>query len=191
MWEKWSGPGQAHQPPQTRPMDLTCHSLSPFGGHTTRKDDKEDQPSGGETTWMNTRVKFWTSVQLGVMLTEKYNRQILIFIDVVLNRKSFPLCNLKRIWNIFIFRHPIAVSIMMSQVGHNVHNVTHMLLIITKKAQLIDIVRWLCNLGILWDIQYHSHLGEEIYAFHTMWLFLRIFCFAYYTTTFQIRCSIK
>ena len=37
------------------------------------------------------------SVQLGVMLTEKYNRKILIFIDVVLNRKSFPLCNLKRI----------------------------------------------------------------------------------------------
>ena len=29
------------------------------------------------------RVTFWTSVQMGVMLTEKYNRQILIFIDDV------------------------------------------------------------------------------------------------------------
>ena len=45
----------------------------------------------------NIWVKCWTSVQLGVTLNDKYNRQILIFIDVVLNRKSFPLCNLKRI----------------------------------------------------------------------------------------------
>ena len=34
---------------------------------------------------------------IGYNLTEKYNRQILIFIDVVLNGTSFPFCNLKRI----------------------------------------------------------------------------------------------
>ena len=38
---------------------------------------------------------------------------------------------------------------MMSQVGHNVHNVTSRLLIIVEKAQLIDIERRLCNLGII------------------------------------------
>ena len=27
---------------------------SPLGDHMTRKDDKGDQPSGGETTWTNT-----------------------------------------------------------------------------------------------------------------------------------------
>ena len=27
---------------------------SPLGDHATRKDDKGDQPSGGETTWTNT-----------------------------------------------------------------------------------------------------------------------------------------
>ena len=57
---------------------------------------------------------------------------------------------------------------MMSQVGHNAHNVTPMLLIIVEKAQFIDIVRWLCDLGIMWDVHYHSHLGEDIYAFHTV-----------------------
>ena len=35
-------------------------------------------------------VKFWKSVQLAVMLTEKLNRQILILIDTVLSRKCFP-----------------------------------------------------------------------------------------------------
>ena len=40
-----------------------------------------------------------------------------------------------------IFRHSIAVSIMMSQVGHNVHNVTPRLLIMVEKAQFIDTVR--------------------------------------------------
>ena len=34
---------------------------------------------------------------IGYNLTETYNRQILIFIDVVLNGTSFPFCNLKRI----------------------------------------------------------------------------------------------
>ena len=29
---------------------------SPLGDHMTRKDDKGDQPSGGETTWTNTGV---------------------------------------------------------------------------------------------------------------------------------------
>ena len=52
---------------------------------------------------------------------------------------------------------------MMSQVGHNVHNVTPRLLIMVEKAQSIDIVRLLCNLGIMWDVHYHSHLGERIY----------------------------
>ena len=28
--------------------------MSPLGDHTTIKDDKRDQPSGGETTWINT-----------------------------------------------------------------------------------------------------------------------------------------
>ena len=39
--------GRAYQPPQRRPMDLACHHLETI---MTRKDDKEDQPSGGETT---------------------------------------------------------------------------------------------------------------------------------------------
>ena len=56
----------------------------------------------------------------------------------------------------------------MSQVGHNVHNVTPMLLIMVEKAQFIDIVRLLCNLGIMWDVHYHSHLGEDIYVFRTV-----------------------
>ena len=55
---------------------------------------------------------------------------------------------------------------MMSQVGHNVHNVTHRLLIMVEIAQLIDIVRLLCKLGIMWDVYYHSHLSEDIYALH-------------------------
>ena len=41
---------------------------------------------------------------------------------------------------------------MMSQDGHNVHNVTPRLLIIVEKAQFIDIVRWLCNLGLMFNI---------------------------------------
>ena len=59
---------------------------------------------------------------------------------------------------------------MMSQVGHNVHNVTPRLLIMVEKAQFIDIVRLLCNLWIMWDVHYHSHPGEDIYAFHTVGL---------------------
>ena len=58
----------------------------------------------------------------------------------------------------------IAVSIMMSQVGHNVHNVTPKLLIMVEKAQFIDSVRLLSNLGTMWDVNYHSHLGEDIYV---------------------------
>ena len=42
--------GRVYQPPQRRPMDLTCHHLETM----TRKDDMGDQPSGGETTWTNT-----------------------------------------------------------------------------------------------------------------------------------------
>ncbi len=57
----------------------------------------------------------------------------------------------------------------MSQVGHNVHNVTPRLLIIVEKAQFTDIVRLL---WIMWDVHYHSHLGEDIYAFHTVRLYV-------------------
>ena len=39
--------GRAYQPPQ-RPR------VAPLGDHMTRKYDKGDQPSGGETTWTNT-----------------------------------------------------------------------------------------------------------------------------------------
>ncbi len=56
----------------------------------------------------------------------------------------------------------------MSQVGHNVHNVTPRLLIMVEQAQFIDIVRLLCNLGITWDVHSHSHLREDIYTFHTV-----------------------
>ena len=59
---------------------------------------------------------------------------------------------------------------MMSQVGHNVPNVTPRLLILIDKAQFIDIVRLLCNLGIMWDVHYHSHPSEDIYAFPTVGL---------------------
>ena len=44
--------GRAYQPPQRRPMDLVCHHLETI--ITTRKDDKGDQPRGGETTWTDT-----------------------------------------------------------------------------------------------------------------------------------------
>ena len=49
---------------------------------------------------------------------------------------------------------------MMLQVGHNVHNVTPRLLIIVEKAQFIGIG----IPGIMWDVHYHSHLGEDIHA---------------------------
>ena len=42
--------GRVYQPPQGRPMDLSCHYLETM----TRKGDKGDQPSGRETTWSNT-----------------------------------------------------------------------------------------------------------------------------------------
>ena len=41
--------GWAHQPHQRR--------MSPLVDHMARKDDKEDQPSGGETTWTNTGTR--------------------------------------------------------------------------------------------------------------------------------------
>ena len=34
--------------------------VSPLGDHTTRKDDKGDQPSGGETNWANTGDTIFT-----------------------------------------------------------------------------------------------------------------------------------
>ena len=63
---------------------------------------------------------------------------------------------------------------MMSQVGHNVHNLTHRLHTMVEKVQFIDIVRCLCNLGIMWDVHYHLHLGADIYAFHTVGIY---YCF--------------
>ena len=39
---------RAHQPHHRRPR------VQPLGDHVTRKDDKGDQQSGGETTWTNT-----------------------------------------------------------------------------------------------------------------------------------------
>ena len=45
---KWSC-GRAHQLPQKATMDIKC--MSPLGDHTTRKDDKADQPNNGEETW--------------------------------------------------------------------------------------------------------------------------------------------
>ena len=50
-----------------------------------------------------------------------------------------------------------------------------------EKAQFIDIVRLLCNLGIMWDVHYHSHLREDIYAFHNVGLYVIVF------TTFFLR----
>ena len=35
--------------------------VSPLGDHTTRKDDKEEESSGGETTWTNTVATLWQS----------------------------------------------------------------------------------------------------------------------------------
>ena len=43
--------GRAYQPPQRRPMDLADRHLET--DHTTRKDDKGDQPIGGEMSWTN------------------------------------------------------------------------------------------------------------------------------------------
>ena len=42
-WTDW-----AYQPPQRRPMDIACHHLE------TRKYDKGNQQSDGETIWTNT-----------------------------------------------------------------------------------------------------------------------------------------
>ena len=42
---------RAYQPPQRVPMDLARHHLDTI---MTRKDDKGDQPIGGEMTWTNT-----------------------------------------------------------------------------------------------------------------------------------------
>ena len=43
--------GRAYQPPERQPMDLACHHLETI---MTGKYDRGDQPSGGETTWVNT-----------------------------------------------------------------------------------------------------------------------------------------
>ena len=86
-------------------------------------------------------MTFLTSVQLGVELTKKQNRKILIFLNDVFNFKCLPLYNFKRFRNIFIFRHSMAVSIMMSQVCHNVHNVTHRVHTMLEHAQFNDRLR--------------------------------------------------
>ena len=72
---------------------------------------------------------------------------------------------------------------MMSPVGHDVHNVTPTLHSMVEKAQFIDIVRCLCNLGFIWDVHYHLHLGEDIYAIHTVGLCYCFYeCFASHVT---------
>ena len=83
---------------------------------------------------------------------------ILIFLNDVFNCKCLPLYNFKRFRNIFIFRHSIAVSIMMSQVCHNVHNVTHRVHTMVEQAQFNDMLRLLYNLGIMWDVPFHPYL---------------------------------
>ena len=45
---KWSWAGHINRLKDDGPP------VSPLGDHMTRKDDKGDQPSGGETTWTNT-----------------------------------------------------------------------------------------------------------------------------------------
>ena len=47
---KWSWAGHINRL-KRQPMDLACHHLETI---MSRKDDKGDQPSGGETTWTNT-----------------------------------------------------------------------------------------------------------------------------------------
>ena len=46
---KWSWVGHINRPKTTDGL-----RVSPLGDHMTRKDDKGDQPSGGETTWIHT-----------------------------------------------------------------------------------------------------------------------------------------
>ena len=122
-------------------------------------------------------VKLLTSVQLGVKLTEKLNRKLLIFLNAVFNFKCLPLYNFKRFQNIFIFRNYIAVSIIMSQVCHNVQNVTHMVHIMLEQAQFNDRLRWLYNLGIVKDVPYHPYLDEYIYDILTVGICNRFYDF--------------
>ena len=44
-------------------FDIDGPRVSPLGDHTARKDDKGDQPSGGETTWTNTGATTSGSLQ--------------------------------------------------------------------------------------------------------------------------------
>ena len=73
---------------QRRPMDLACHHL---GDHTTRKYDKGDQPSGGETTWTN------RSFPTGAIRSGRGQRKIGSFGDGMLrpspNHGTFRLPN--------------------------------------------------------------------------------------------------
>ena len=48
---KWSRPGQGTS---TASKTTGGPQVSPLGDHMATKDDKEDQPSGEETTWTNT-----------------------------------------------------------------------------------------------------------------------------------------
>ena len=72
--------------------------LRPSPNHGTQRlpnddDDDDDLPNYA----LHHLKKCVYKCPNGCMLTEKLNRQILIFIDDVLNSKCFPLCNLKRI----------------------------------------------------------------------------------------------
>ena len=51
MWEKRNGPDHGIS---TASNTTDRPSLSALGDHMKRKEDKEDQPSGEETTWTNT-----------------------------------------------------------------------------------------------------------------------------------------
>ena len=48
---KKNGPGQGIS---TASKTTDGPRMSPLGDHMTRKDDTDEQPSGGETTWTNT-----------------------------------------------------------------------------------------------------------------------------------------
>ena len=88
----------------------------------TRKDVKGDQPSGGETTWTNTGA---TRYGRGQHKTGSFGDDML---------RPSPNPGTQRLPN------DDDDSIVMSQVGHNVHNVTHRMHIMVEKAQFSDIV---------------------------------------------------
>ena len=59
--------------------------------HRDTQPDKETETIIYGSQQSGTRVRFLTSVQMGVKLTAKYNRQILIFLNDVFNLKCLSL----------------------------------------------------------------------------------------------------